>query len=133
MLMLFGIIARNANRMNSKKQQNEAARIVTGANNLVSINSLLYGTGSETLVSRRKTKKLTLFYKMQNNLTLNYLRSIVPATAGSASSYPLRNASNLQSVHVNSQLYYSSFLPSVVRDWNELPEQTRQLSESKCV
>ena len=62
---------------------------------------------------------------MQNDLTPNYLCSLVPATVGSASSYPLRNASNLQSIHANSQLYYNSFLPSVVRDWNDLPDETR--------
>ena len=31
-------------------------------------------------------------------------------------------------VHANSQLYYNSFLPSVIREWNELPEDTRQSS-----
>ena len=64
---------------------------------------------------------------MQNDLTPNYLRSLVPATVGSASSYPLRNANNLQTVRANSQLYYYSVLPSTVRDWNELPEQTHNL------
>ena len=62
---------------------------------------------------------------MQNGLSPDYLTSLVPATVGSTSSYPLRNASNLQTIHANSQVYYNSFLPSVVRDWNELPEQTR--------
>ena len=108
-----------------EKIQNEAARIVTGATKLVSIESLLSETGWETLAKRRKKHKLILFYKMQNDLTPNYLHSLVPATVGSASSYPLRNANNLQTVRANSQLYYYSFLPSTVRDWNELPEQTR--------
>ena len=108
-----------------EKIQNEAARIVTGATKLVSINSLLVETGWETLASRRKKHKLTLFFKMQNGLSPDYLTSLVPATVGSTSSYPLRNASNLQTIHANSQVYYNSFLPSVVRDWNELPEQTR--------
>ena len=108
-----------------EKIQNEAARIVTGVTKLVSINSLLLETGWETLASRRKKHKLTLFFKMQNGLSPDYLTSLVPATVGSTSSYPLRNASNLQTIHANSQVYYNSFLPSVVHDWNELPEQTR--------
>ena len=108
-----------------EKLQIEAARIVTGTTKLVSKNTLLLETGWETLASRRK--KLTLFFKMQNGLS--------PATVGSTSSYLLRNASNLQKKkknkknkkkkHANSQLYYNSFLPSVIRDWNELPGQTR--------
>ena len=96
------------------KIQNEAARIVTGATKLVSINSLLLETGWETLFSRRN--------KMQNDLSPDYLCSLVPPTVGSTSSYPLRNANDLQIIHANSQLYYNSFLPSAVREWNELPE-----------
>ena len=39
-----------------EKIQHEAARIVTGATELVSINALLSETGWETLASRRKNK-----------------------------------------------------------------------------
>ena len=107
------------------KIQHEAARIVTGATKLASIDSLHTETGWETLGSRRKNHKLTMFYKMKNGLCPDYLVSLVPATVGSASTYPLRNSSDLQTLHTNSRLYYTSFLPSAVRDWNELPEQTR--------
>ena len=79
----------------------------------------------ETLGSRMKTHKLTMFYRMINGLCPDYLASLVPATVGSVSTYPLRNSSDLQTLHTNSRLYYTSFLPSAVRDWNELPEQTR--------
>ena len=76
-----------------EKIQNEAARtcIVTGATKLASINSLLSETGWETLSSRRKKHKLQLFYKVQNDLSPNYLSSLVPPTVGSTSTYPLRN------------------------------------------
>ena len=50
--------------------QNEAARIVTGATKLASINSLLTETGWETLGSRRNTHKLTMFYNMKMNFAL---------------------------------------------------------------
>ena len=66
-----------------------------------------------------------MFYKMNNGLCPDYLASLVPVTVGSASTYPLRISSDLQTLHTNSRLYYTSFLPSAVRDWNELPEQTR--------
>ena len=49
------------------KIQNEDARIVvTGATKLASIDSLHTETGWEALGSRRKTHKLTMFYKMKN-------------------------------------------------------------------
>ena len=105
--------------------QNEAVRIVTGATKLASIDSLHTETGWETLGSRRKTHKLTMFYRMKNGLCPDYLASLVPATVGSASTYPLHNSSDLQTLHTNSRLYYTSFLPSVVCDWSEHPEQFR--------
>ena len=77
-------------------------RIVTGATKLVSINSLLLQTGWET-PSRRKKHKLTLFFQKQNGLSPDYLTSLVPATVGSTLSYPLRNASNLRTIHANSK------------------------------
>ena len=66
-----------------EKIQNEAARIVTGATKLASINSLLLETGWETLSSRRNKHKLTFFYKMQNDLSPDYLCSLEPPTVGS--------------------------------------------------
>ena len=102
-----------------------AARIVTGETKLATINSLHTETGWETLGSRRKTHKLTMFYKMKNRLSPDYLASLVPATVGSASTFPLHISSDLLTLHTNSRLYNTSFLPSAFRDWNELPEQTR--------
>ena len=111
-----------------EKIQNEAARIVTGATKLVSINKLMNETGWESLSTRRKKHKLTLFYKMNNGLCPNYLTSLIPQTVGNNTTYSLRNASNIQTIHAKSQLYYNSFLPSVIRDWNELPMDTRNAS-----
>ena len=62
------------------KIQNEAARIVTGATKLASIDFLHTETGWETLGPRRKIHKLTMFYKMKNGLCPDYLGSLVPAT-----------------------------------------------------
>ena len=75
-----------------------AARIVTGATRLVSINSLLLETGWETLSARRKNHKFVMFYKMQNNLCPVYLSSLLPRTVGSSVSYNLRNAGDIQTV-----------------------------------
>ena len=111
-----------------EKIQNEAARIVTGATKLVSINSLLLEVGWESLSSRRKKHKLQLLFKMQNDLSPDYLSSLVPSFVGNSSSYPLRNATDLRTPYARSQLYYNSFLPSTIRDWNNLPIETRNLT-----
>ena len=46
-----------------EKIQNEAARIVTGATKLVSLQSLYIDTGWESLAARREKHKLILYYK----------------------------------------------------------------------
>ena len=48
-----------------------------------------------------------MFYKMKNGLCPDYPASLVPATVGSALTYPLRNSSDLQTLHTNSRLYYT--------------------------
>ena len=62
---------------------------------------------------------------MINGLCPDYLSSLVPPTVGNNTAYGLRNASDYKYIRSNTQLYYNSFLPSVVRDWNELPHTTR--------
>ena len=39
--------------------------------------------------------------------------------------YRLRNESDLQTIPAKSQQYYHSFLPSITRAWNRLPEETK--------
>ena len=58
---------------------------------------------------------------MINGLCPDYLSPLVPPTVGNNTAYSLRNASDYKYIRSNTQLYYNSFLPSVVRDWNELP------------
>ena len=62
---------------------------------------------------------------MLNGLCPDYLSSLVPRTVGNNTAYSLRNASDYKCIRSNTQLCYNSFLPSVVRDWNELPHTTR--------
>ena len=68
---------------------------------------------------------------MSTNVSLSYLSSLVPQSVDHASSYNLRNSHNLRPIATKTNLYYNSFLPSVIRDWNELPVVVRQL-DSVC-
>ena len=78
-----------------EKIQLEAARIATGATKLVSIENLYDETGWEKLETRRKNHKLTLFYKMFNNISPTYLSSLVPQLVQNVSNYNLRNADDI--------------------------------------
>ena len=79
-----------------------------------------------------KNHRQILFYKMKNNLCPNHLASLVPNNIGDVSRYNLRNVQLSQTVHANSQLYFNSFLPPVVREWSALPEPTRELNSMEC-
>ena len=109
------------------KIQNEAARIATGASALVSIEALHNEIGWESLQTRRTNHKLSLFFKMQHDLTPSYLSNLVPPSVSETSRYALRNADDYTTILCNSQHHYSSFLPTVVRDWNNLPQQAKQI------
>ena len=115
-----------AEKSELEKIQHEAARIAIGATKLISISNLMKETGWESLQERRRKHKLVLFYKMKNNLTPEYLSSLVPPSVSSESRYSLRNADNLQAPRARTKLYLESFLPSTVREWNSLPLEIRQ-------
>ena len=111
-----------------EKIQSEAPRIVTGTTKLISLTNLYKETCWDKLQKRRDDHKLTLFYKMHNNLTPNYLSSLIPQQVEAISRYKLRNAQDIRNVRTSSKVYYDSFLPSTVRQWNNLPTEVRQLT-----
>ena len=57
---------------------------------------------------------------MTNYLTSAYLSSLLPPLVGDMSRYPLRDSEQYQTTDAKYQLYYNSFLPSTVREWNTL-------------
>ena len=57
---------------------NEAARIITGANKLCSVDKTLAELGWETLQERRNKQKLVIFYKMLHNESPTYLCDLLP-------------------------------------------------------
>ena len=79
-----------------EKVQLEAARIVTGTTKLVSLDELYKETGWESLETRRTKHKLSLFYKMNNNISPEYLSTLVPQPVETATRYNLRDASNIR-------------------------------------
>ena len=94
------------------KIQNEAARIATGATNLISLENLQEEVKWQPLQKRRDKHKLTLFFKMHNNITPSYLSDLVPETASSATRYNLRHSNNIMIILGRTNSYLSLFLPS---------------------
>ena len=106
--------------------QNEAARIAVGATKLVSLNALYYEIGWESLEKRRLDHKLTLFYKMLNNLTPQYLSSLVSPPVSNLSRYNLCSSNDLQTIEARTNQYYYSVLPSSIRAWDRIPGEAKE-------
>ena len=51
----------------------------------------------------------------------------IASDCNNVSNYNLCNSQNLHSVATRTNLYYNSFLSSVIRDWDDLPYTKRQL------
>ena len=64
---------------------------------------------------------------MFNDLIPLYLSSLVPPLVQNASRYNLRNSNDTQTVASRTTLFYNSFLPSSIRDWNRLNPDIRNV------
>ncbi|MEW8548405.1 MAG: reverse transcriptase family protein, partial [Candidatus Thiodiazotropha sp.] len=106
----------------------EAARTITGATKLCSIQKLFDDLGWESLQNRRNKHKLTIFYKIMNGLAPGYLRDCLPPLVQETTSYNLRNANHIQTLSSNTNLFYNSFFPSTIRAWNSLSDEIKQAS-----
>ena len=89
--------------------QNEAGRIAIRGTKLISLNALYKETNWETLSQRPDTHKATLFYKITNQLTPDYLSSLVSRPVGATSRYHLRNSNSLQTIDARTNHF---FIPS---------------------
>ena len=92
---------------------------------MISIHSLYNEIGWETLEKRRINHNLILFYNMCNNLTPDYFSSLVPSSVNEVSRYNLRNANDAQTINARTALYFNSYQPSVIREWNTIPENDK--------
>ena len=77
----------------------------------------------ESLSSRRWSRRLTLFYKMINNLLPEYTRDPVPQLQ--QSHYSLRNQDVIGQIRARTEKFKSSFYPNCLAEWNELDPEIR--------
>ena len=102
-----------------------AMRIITGATEHSNINSMYEDLGRVSLSRRCLIHRLTLFYKITNYMTPQYLADIVPPTVGDRQIYNLRSRDNITQIHAQKQRYTKSFFPATIREWNSLPMEIR--------
>ena len=126
--ILFGTIALLDKKKILDAVHVEAARIVTGASKLCSIDKLFIELGWEPLQTRRNKHKLVTFYKIMHGLAPNYLLDLLPPIVGQTNNYALRNADHIQSFRSKTNLFSDSFFPSTIKAWNSLPNEAKELS-----
>ena len=103
-----------------------ALRAITGAKRGTS-HALLYGdTGIEKLQDRRDRRKLVQMYKMHNKDSPQILRDILPNTTKERTARVLRQDSKTTLVKWSTTSLHTSFLPSTIEKWNNLPEYIRK-------
>lgn len=112
--------------------QLEAARIACGLPVFCSKEAIYFESELEPLAKRREQRKLTLFYKMHNQLVPTYLQNLLPPTVAEVSHYPLRNSSNYTLPQHRLSLSGSSFISSTTRLWNSLDDNIRNSQSLAC-
>ena len=81
--------------------------------------------GWESLYHRRYYRRMTLFYKIVNEYTHEYLRA--PINLARVKSYIFRNSNVLEPIKSRTNRFASSFYPLCVKEWNNLESSRRLL------
>ena len=101
-----------------EKIQRQAALAITRAYKHTKHTDLLKHTGLTSLKQRRHNSKLTLIYKIRNNLTPKYLRDLIPNTRQNRPN--TRNRNNISTIKTKKDYMQKSTIPSSINLWNKL-------------
>ena len=72
-----------------------------------------------------------MMYKIINHIAPNYLNDLLPQTAAERNPYPVRDANLYSNFRTRTDLFYNSFYPKTIREWNMLPPEIKAaLTES---
>ncbi len=74
---------------------------------------------------RRYMQKLILVYKYKNGVLPDYLNDLFPVTVNEANPYNLRNNMDFVTLARRTEIHAKSVIPSSLKLWNELDENTR--------
>ena len=103
--------------------QYSAALAVTGTWRGTSREKLYTELGWESLSSRRWSRRLTLFYKIINNLSPAYTKDSIPPLH--QSQYSLRCQDVIGRSRARTEKFKNSFYPNCLSEWNKLQPELR--------
>jgi hypothetical protein len=105
--------------------QRRAALICTGAYKVTEHKVLLGEVGWEPLIDRRKTHRLSTYYKLTNGPTPPHIIPHMAQPVSNYTSYNLRNKNNLRIPQNQLELSKGSYFPKTSKEWNKLSIETK--------
>ena len=116
-----------------ERTQNRAARLVTGAKFRTPSDLLKQDLGWNSLTTRRKIHKLTFYRTLTttHQALPGYIETIITDTRQNDAGRILRNALARTLPPNRTTLYQRSFIPSVTKQWNDLPENIKTQTTPK--
>ena len=103
-----------------ERVQYKASLIVSACWQGTSREKLYEELGWESLSDRRMIRRLTIFYKIKNNLAPSYLSDHVPVNREINGVLRKRNESTPR---IRTNRYENSFFPYTIKHWNELDRE----------
>ena len=113
--------------------QSAAMRLVSGSPHRSNIQSLYIELGWENLQERRKQQKLIMMYKILNNHTPDYLKSLIPPLVGNTMKYQLQNQSDIQAPTFRIKWHQNSFFPVGIKLWNALDDSFKHVNTCEYI
>ena len=108
-----------------QRQQNRAARVITGLPYTIRSKEIRKQLGWSSLLEMRKQQKAIMVYKIVNGLAPSYMADMFSSQYGSQV-YNLRNSTlNFEIPNARTELYRNSSAYTGVKIWNELPEDLK--------
>ena len=103
-----------------ERVQYQAALAGTGTNT----DKLYEELGWESLSERRWFRRLVQFFKIQNNITPEYLKSPVPSPRSQL--FATRSGIELPHINAKRDYYKNSFYPNAITSWNNFDPTLRR-------
>ena len=119
------------NELLLERVQYRAAIVCTGAKYRTESSKLLQDLALESLKERRKRTKLIYFFRIKHSIAPGYLceRLIQSVEKPRVINYLLRSGHhNVDSIAPRLEVYETSFFPSTLVAWNELPDNLKTCS-----
>ena len=119
------LLIENVNKMTGK--------IISGAT-VWTRTSIIYDELERvSMETRRKPRRIFTFHKIIHVRSPPYLRNSSPPYNRERSTRALRNSDDLTTIHARLSVFYKSYFPQTVREWNTLSVDIRQIEEPESL